>query len=421
MTEAQIEKMEKDAARKAVLETLPPSTFFEMEDAIKKWMLVDDEGILLFICAMYVANAMKLGKKPVWAFIIGPSGGGKTAFLDAMHDLEACYNISMLTTNTFLSGQQGKGDASLLPKVNGKMLIFKDWTSILSMQRDAKQEIMGQFREIWDGHMRKMFGNGKTAEWEGRISILAASTQAVDLAQQQTTVLGERFINYRLTMPDRKLVGRRSLENDNHQEQMDIEMRNAVYSFFKGLDLSQLPPVLPTSIEEHLVDVSDFVTMARSGVIRDFGFKKEVIFVPMAEMPTRIVQQLHTLAQAMAMVVGIEYIDRIMQIIHKIAFDSVPSTNRMVMVEMAKRDRQSTKEIAQSLGYPTNPIHLYLENLALLGVCRRDVGGRGDTWTMRGDFADLLREYEGITKEAVPEEVVAADQTSEEYEKWKER
>ena len=46
--------------------------------------------------------------------------------------------------------RSGPKDASLLPQINGQIMLFKDWTTVLSMQRDARAEIFSQFREIWE-------------------------------------------------------------------------------------------------------------------------------------------------------------------------------------------------------------------------------------------------------------------------------
>lgn len=395
MDQDELIKRSKSAERRAELSKLEPISFAALEKKFHDWMLMPDPGIVKFLAAFYCAN--KLSRKAVWAIIIAPSGGGKTEFLNSLLDLTDIYEVSLLTPNTFLSGMPGRNDASLLPKVNGKVLLFKDWTSILSMQKDAKAEVMSQFREIWDGRMKKTFGNGKTVSWEGKVSVLAASTQAVDMNQQQFTHLGERFINYRLLMPDRKEVAMRSLDNDPNQEKMNMELRAAFYAFMKGVDFKATTDLLPLEIKKELVNLANFCTMARSGVIRDYGMKKEVIFVPAAEMPTRIAQQLNTLATGFAMVNGGKFMEEDMKILYKMALDSIPQTNKMVMHEMAKADNQTTSEIATALGYPTEPIKMYLENLAMLKVCKRiKDGGKSDKWKMNEEFSDIVRNYEGI-------------------------
>jgi hypothetical protein len=150
-------------------------------------------------------------------------------------------------------------------------------------------------------------------------------------------------------------------------------------------------------LKKELVNLANFSTMARSGVIRDFGMKKDVIFVPAPEMPTRFTQQLSCLATGCMLANKGPLTDMDMKILYKVALDSIPQTNKMVMNEMAKLDAQTTAEIATALGYPTEPIKIYLENLALLKVCKRvKDGGKADRWTMNAEFSDIVRNYEGI-------------------------
>lgn len=403
-----------EAERKAELAALPAIDFTELEKLVRDWMLVADTGIIKLLPALIVANMLK-GHDPVWTFLIGPSGGGKTEFLNCLIDLENIYTVSILTPNTFLSGMAGKKDASLLPQVNGKILIFKDWTNLLSINKDARNEIMGQLREIYDGHMKKPFGTGMVKEWKGKIGLIAGVTGAIDMAQQMHSTLGERFIQYRITMPDREEVARRALFNGNNQKPMRIMLRNAYYAFMKNIEIPEEMPAIPENIKEEMIQVANFSTMARSGVIREFSFKKEVIFVPAAEMPTRIVQQLSTLVTAYIIVNGGTYDQEDMKTIYKIALDCIPQTNYMVLKEMARGDERTTAEIATALGYPTSTIRMYLENLSLLGVCRRikaaesEEGGTADKWTLYPKFVDIMRRYETIK--------LIEEQTKEEQEK----
>jgi len=393
----ELEKSNIATLRRSELASLKPITFEELEETCKKWLLIPDEGILKFLCAYVFCH--RLSSKAVWAIIIGPSGGGKTEFLNAFMQLSDMVGISSITPNTFLSGMPGPNDASLLPKLTNKIMVCKDWTTMLSMQKDAKADIYSQFREIYDGDYTKIFGNGKKRSWHGKMSLLAASTQAVDLTQQQNTHLGERFINYRIVMPDRKQVAMKSLNNNKDNQEMAKELQNAVYAFFKGYDdeaTIEFPPI-SEDLKNELVNLANFSTMARSGVIRDFGMKKEVIFVPTPEMPTRFTQQLASMALG-CMIANRGPLNELdMRILYKISLDSIPVTNKMVINEMARGDKQTTADIATALGYPTEPIKMYLENLALLGICVRiKNGGVADRWTMKSEFSDIIRNYEGI-------------------------
>lgn len=392
-----IQEQQAAAQRKADLEALEPIDFATLKATFEKWMLIPDKYLIKYVMSCYCAN--ELSQRPVWAIIIAPSGGGKTEILNSLLSLPKIYSLSTLTPNTFLSGMPGARDASLLPKLNGKILVFKDWTVVLSMQKDARAEIFGQFRDIYDGAMTKVFGNGQARTWTGKVSILGASTEAVDMSQQQTTHLGERFVFYRPVMPDRKLVAFKSLENSTHQDDMTRELQNAVYSFIKGIDFTKYSelPQMEQKDKAELVLLTEFMTKARSGVIRNIGGRNEVIYVPTPEMPTRVLQQVGLIGSGAMIVNGGPLTTEDMAMLYKTTLDSVPRTNWMVIKEMAKGNGQTTAAIATALGYPTETIRMYLENQAMLGVCTREKAeGRGDRWTLDPGYLSIVQRYEEI-------------------------
>lgn len=401
MSTEEIQKIRQDTERRKELAELIPIDFTTFDKIVRDWLLLADTGIVKLLAAIIIANRFKK-RDPVWAMIIGPSGGGKTELLSMLFDLPEVYPISLLTPNTLLSGMPGPRDASLLPQINGKVAVFKDWTNILSQNKDSRNEILGQLREVYDGHMKKPFGNGKVAEWKGKIGLIAGVTPAYELAQQMHATLGERFINYRPTMPDRKEAAFRALANGPRLEEMRKDLRNAFYAFIKGLEVPQEEPELPPEVRQELIAVANFSTMARSGVIREFSFKKEVIFVPAAEMPTRSVQALSLLASSLIILNKGVYNKDDMNIIYRVALDSIPQTNYMVIKAMARGDERTTTEIATEVGYPTTPIRMYLENLGMLGVSKRikgttsQEGGPGDRWTLDPEFVEIVRKYESI-------------------------
>ena len=392
-----LQEQQEAAIRRAELDALTPITFAQLQAVFDKWMLLPDRFIVKFLMSCYCAN--ELSQRPVWAMVVAASGGGKTELLNSMLSLEKIYSISSLTPSTFLSGMPGPRDNSLLPKITGKILVFKDWTVILSMQKDARAEIFGQFRDIHDGATTKEFGNGQKRSWKGKVSILAACTESIDLNQQQNAHLGERFIYYRPVMPARLEVAERALNNASHQDQMGKELQDAVYSFIKGVDLSKFDslPELSNEMKMELIHLTNFSTLARSSVIRDFGFKKEVIFVPAPEMPTRVLQQLSLLAGGAMIVNNGVLLQNDIEMIYKTALDSIPRTNYIVIRELAKADGQTTAAIAAALGYPTDTIRTYLENITMIGVCNREKSeGRGDKWSMKSEFIKIIRRYENI-------------------------
>src|SRR5438046_1578624 len=74
----------------------------------------------------------------------------------------------------------------------------KDFTTVLTLHRDKRGEILAQLREIYDGHYRKEFGNGKVVDWTGKIGLIAGVTPIIDTYHAVNQVLGERFVCFRI-------------------------------------------------------------------------------------------------------------------------------------------------------------------------------------------------------------------------------
>ena len=74
------------------------------------------------------------------------------------------------------------------------ILAFKDLTTVLTMHREARAQIIGQLREVADGKTEKSFGNGLRVEWEGKLGLIAGVTPVIDEQHAFLPVMGERFV-----------------------------------------------------------------------------------------------------------------------------------------------------------------------------------------------------------------------------------
>ena len=156
-----------------------------VEELQKYWdeaFLIADRGVLWVFLATIIGN--QLDMDPIWLHLIAPPSSGKTEFIDSVRFVkkngkDLVFPISDLTVNTFASGQKGK-DTSLLNEVRrGSMVVFKDFTSMISKEPVAQKAIMGQLREIYDKTYVKRTGNGKKVIWEGKIGINTGCTQVI--------------------------------------------------------------------------------------------------------------------------------------------------------------------------------------------------------------------------------------------------
>jgi hypothetical protein len=107
----------------------------KVKEAVRPWLFLEDEGIIDVMCATVIANQFRTD--PLWMILIGPPSHAKTELLRALDGHPSAYFLSNLTPATLVSGKPKKGpDPSLLPKLNDKTLVMKDFTTILTMRSE---------------------------------------------------------------------------------------------------------------------------------------------------------------------------------------------------------------------------------------------------------------------------------------------
>jgi hypothetical protein len=124
----------------------------ELKKIIHKWFYIENDTIIDVVIATYIAN--RFNTDPVWMMIIAPPSNTKTELLRAFDGHKDAYFISNLTPSTLVSGiipKRGRPDPSLLPHLNDKIVILKDFTTVLSIRSEQQQEILAQLREAYDG------------------------------------------------------------------------------------------------------------------------------------------------------------------------------------------------------------------------------------------------------------------------------
>lgn len=413
IAERELRERGKRVSSTEYIEITEAINFSELNNRVMNWYLMKDEGVLKVLMASVIAN--KLQGDPVWLFLVAASGGIKTELIQSLNLLPEIYPLSVLTPQTLLSGM-GKKE-SLLFRLNeqGKsILAFKDFTTILQMYYQARNDIMAQLREVYDGSYKKDVGargSENSLHWMGKLGFISGVTPVIDITQGIYSALGERFLQYRIQQPPRKEVTKKVLANTGKMKDIREQFKHSVLSFMSGINIPDELPRLLDEDTETLINLADFTTLARSPVIRDSYVTREIQYKPESEMPTRFIQQVNLIGIAFMIINNgpLEDLDR--RILHKLSLDSIPQQRRMVLDYMARNsNKNENTEIATELGYPSNTVRRILEDLATLGITERhkpDKSGsnssdaRADKWTLRDDFRELLLKYS--KEEIVPE------------------
>ena len=381
-----------------------PYTIEEIEEAINKVYLLVDPGIIRAVIASVVANKTNVSDSPVWLLIMAGSSAGKTIMLKL---LDKCgpyiIGVDTLTTNTFASSMRLDEEVSLLHKANNGILIFKDFTVLTTMNDEGLREIMGQLRSIFDGSFDKKSGNANDVEWRGKLGIIAAGTIEVQRKMRQFSKNGERFLNYIIDVADSKELIRRAIRNHKNLKEMEDNLATMVSEFINYIinnkESSKLE--IPDEVDEELINVADFCTLARSPVIMTRKDETVVEFVPDREIGARMVMMLKNIATALMLVANERTLSTLnAKILYKIAFDSIPVERRLALRLLSQYTEATTKNIAIRFNLTTSTVRGWLNQLNALKMIDRkskgDNGGGSDLWSVKKEYKSVILKYEGL-------------------------
>ncbi|HEX5130912.1 MAG TPA: hypothetical protein VFX92_00345 [Candidatus Krumholzibacteria bacterium] len=341
-----------------------------VKNVANRWLYLEDDTFIDVVLATVVAHGF--GGDPLWLMLVAPSGSGKTEFLRALSG-ERIYHLSNLTPQALVSGlKQRKGDPSVLPEINGKVMVVKDLTTLLSENAKDRTKIFGQLRDLYDGFTSKAFGSGAgKRSYACHIGFVAGVTPAVERYQAMDQALGERFLNYRMEPPDPDRHVEKAMENAGCQREMRHELERAVHEFLHhdwptSADSVSLPKAVQAKIMDLAVATAQLRTQVpktRAGVIS---------FVPEPEVGTRLAIQLTNLGRALAIVRGTSVVgESEYEVLRKVARDSLPSVRLRLLsavleVSGPSRGFVDTAALAERSRIPLLSTRAGLEDLRLL-------------------------------------------------------
>jgi len=382
------------------------TTMADVLDVFRKWLHLPDGGVVEVTLGTVAANRMS--GDPVWLSLVGPPGSGKTETIGALSRLPHIHHAATLTEAALLSGtpkkDAGKAKGGLLREVGDfGILVCKDFTSVLAMNRDSRSQVLAALREIYDGSWTRHVGTdgGRMLSWTGKVGLIAGCTPAIDSAHAVIGAMGERMALYRLPPTDDDAQAARALEHVDSAAQMRAEMAEAVESLFAGVEGWELPGRRLSSPEQtRLIDLASLAVRCRSAVERD-PYRREIELVPEHEAPGRLVIMLSRLLSGLELV-GVDHAEA-WRVLTKVALSSMPAVRRLVLGHLIEAEGEcTTAAMAAALGYPTTTVRRALEDLACHGVTARKTNGAGNAdlyqvtdWTLARWPGDTVPENPG--------------------------
>jgi len=395
-----VEKESKDDEEKLAVydgEYINPKDVYKM---YRKWLYLESTDSIDVLFGTAIANRMQ--GDPLWLFLVAPPGGTKTELVNTISSGPNIYTTSSLTAKSLVSGANmpGGGDPSLIPKLNNKVLIIKDFTTILNMPQINRDEIIGILRDAYDGKSEKDFGNGLKRSYESHFGIISAVTPVIDYHSEGNTALGERFLRYNIPHSKDAKNNMKMMdavfENNGKESQMREElstMGSAVLAYdFK------VPPKITDKHRKKIMALAQYVANMRGTVIRD-KYTGDVTHKAFSEFGTRMLKQFTKFLNGVCMFKGLTTLtDTEFKLACDMGRATIPTKMEKMVEHMWFEDPDedyTTKELSEALSLPLQTINRTADDLRMLGMMKKESGGPGKSfWSLSSDAVFLIKQSE---------------------------
>jgi len=347
----------------------------EFEDEVKKlYYMEHDPDILKLVAGIIVGN--RLDSMPIWAMLVAPSGGGKSAIVEIFDKTEWVVRVSSLTPASFASGKTSSCPVLDLVKEK-KTLLVSDFSTLFSAPKDIKEEIMSFLRESYGGKFTRVTGNlAKPVEWEGKYGLIGCITpHGADVAVDENASLGERFflIRLRVTPESDEKIMEAAYDKAFARSVNDGALKQYAIDFIQYMDKNipdnaTIQSKLPLDFDPFVKSCAKALAWARSPVHRD-RTTKEIDFSSRygRESPGRLVGQLSALAGGLAAIGCTQ--DDIRRIIKRVTVEALPHKRGRALACIAQKMNKQD-EFSMSMGVSRSTIERTMEDLEELGLIK---------------------------------------------------
>lgn len=355
-------------------QTYSARTLDQVHATYRNWF-GKDYDLQALDCVLSVAAAERLAGDPAWLLLVGGAGAAKTETISPVVTAAGAVAVSTINGEAaLLSGTSRKDRAKtatggLLQSMGDRgLLVIKDVTSILSMNRDSRAAVLAALREVYDGHWSRNVGTdgGMTIHWRGRLVVIGAVTTAWDSHHQVIATMGDRFVLVRLHSTDgaqRRAATRRAMGNVDHEKRMRTELGEVVAGLLNNLQLDD-PITLTDDEVDQLIATADLVTRTRTAVERDFQGNPQ--YAHALEMPTRFGKQLVQIVRG-GIAIGMDRPHAIAAAL-RCAGDSLPPLRYLALRTLVEQGASTTADVVRHLQLPRNTVDRTLKELQLLGL-----------------------------------------------------
>ena len=364
----------------------------EIHDYYNSYMNLGEGYIVDLVLATRISLRFK---EPLWLCIQGAPSSGKTEVLNMLKDNPKCHFLYDITGKTLFSGANGAEGGYIPREVKDEgILIFPDFTTVLSGPKYTQSNIMSQLRVIHDGDASRLTGidTNRKIPWSGKVGVLLAVTDAIEGFKKKASSLGERFLYYRHDVPEFNPIDYKKpsipLEFPKEELVKNIDMMNKV-------DL----PGLSDDWYIKIKCAAYWIARGRRAVHRD-SRTKEIIQIFPPEEPYRLIEQFSTLIRSLILV-HTHYNERTDDIFRHVVYSCIP-IDRITIISSTFHSKDCSVNkgyLNEFLPYSKSKIHILLEDMVKLDLIVK----KEDKYYLELTFGTLMEKW--LTSSTVFEKV----------------
>jgi len=363
----------------------------------------------LIRCVFAVALSTKLNLyPPLWLMLVGVPSSAKTDLVSLLRKLEFVYFIDSFTMNPFASGykpaNKGEKTYDLLPELDQKCFVCKDYTTIFSLNEETTKKLLGELVSIYDGEFAKFSPTRGYKTYKSSFSHIGCITPAaLNRHQKYLNIVGPRFLFYRIpTLTDeRKEKGFEIAWNGQSRKEMIQKMAEHSVTFFNELcnqNISSFDitdPVLRKLLEKLSLLMArsrGIIMLSKETFTNEEG--KQVVYFDVTdrqiEEPWRALQQLKGLAVALALLDGRTTINETdCTILKSIVISSMPAERAEVLEQFRSNSFLTARQLSDATNKSIRTCQRLLKELEGLDIVVSDSKGDGiaKTYNLQEEFA----------------------------------
>lgn len=359
----------------------PVNTLTDYFKLYEEHMFLTEVNRNAIIAGLAVSVGTLLPGEPLWVFLIGPASSGKTTFIESFGGKhEWCDYASKLTAKSLISGWAA-GEPSAIPKMNNKCFFIKDFTVVLGMPKDQQRELFDILRDVYDGSIKIIFGNGQVRNFQNlNFNLIAGVTPAIH--KLNDSQLGERFlrINYAGSERTSQESLMATLRNFGRTTQKKDDLTRATIGYVKQIRnhfwKPETRPQLQLSHDMFIANLANYIAYVRTKP--EHNRVEGLIYRPSPEDPPRLALQLKKLAYATEKVLhptessdsDLKLCDRTEHILTKVAHDTCEGFNQEIVKAIYQNPKISQANISRTLAIPPTRTNRVLDDLKIVGLVK---------------------------------------------------